>query len=287
MSLLAALLITAITPGNDPDTLEWMADLPMELESWSGGEDDIVPLAKVGVRYRSWQSTFEGTLQADDEAIEGTNVDIASDLSIDDEEHISGFTAWVGLSGAGRIWVDWWDGTWEGDEVLSNSITFAGKTFTAASNVHTKMEWRALTGLYLYDLPLPTPGPVGLDLSIGAGFKFVRIYGKLESDVAPFSESGTFRAPVPVLAGAARVTLGEYFSAELEIQGLHVESWENVATGTIYDISLSAQGRYQFAFGGIGYRWFGVRLKDERADIDTVQLDLLIHGFFFELGVRF
>ena len=195
-------------------------------------------------------------------------------------------SVWFGFSGAGRIFVDWLDGTYEGDKILPSDVTFAGTTFVAGSNVHTKLEWRAITGLYLFDMPMsPDAGFAKLDLSFGAGVKFLRLNGRLTTP--GLDESGTFKAPFPVVAGAARLTLGDHLAVELEAHGMHVESWEGVATGTLYDVSLSAQFRYEAFFGGIGYRWIGLEIEDERTDIDKVQADLELMGIFGEVGVTF
>ena len=283
MNLLAVAMLLCGSPGTDASTLEWMAGLapePLTVQA-----DSAIP-GKMGLRYRFWQANFQGNLRADDNSIQGTTVDIDETLGIEKEENISIISAWIGLSGAGRIFVDWLDGTYEGDMILANDVTFAGTLFTAGTDVHSKLEWRSLTGLYLFDMPMsPDAGFTQLDLSFGAGVKFLRLSGRLTTP--GLNESGTFKAPFPVFAGAARLSLGQHMAVELEAHGMHVESWEGVATGTIYDVSLSAQVRYNMFFGGIGYRWVGVEIEDERTDIDKAQADLELEGIFGEVGVTF
>ena len=281
--LAAAMLLLCAPPETGASVLEWMAGLSAEPQT---AREDSALTGKIGGRYRFWQGNLEGTFRADDNAIQGTSVDIDETLGLEKEENLGNLSAWFGLSGAGRIFVDWVDGTYEGDMVLANDVTFAGTTFLAGSDVHSKLEWRALTGLYLYDLPMSQDkGFTRLDLSFGAGIKFLRLNGRLTTP--GLDESGTFKAPFPVVAGTARLSLGDYLAVEVEANGMHVESWEGVATGTIYDVSLSAQVRYNVFFGGIGYRWFGVNIEDERADIDKVQADFYLRGIFGEVGVTF
>lgn len=288
MTYLATMALLLAASGGDPQRGRSL------LDTWIDPEDPSSSSAPAGAsssglfaaRYRFWQGEFSGNFRADDNNLQGTEVDVRKTLDIEEEENLSALSIWFGTSILGRVYLDYWDGTYEGDKILTEDVTYASTTFFTGENVHTKMEWKAITALYLYDITVPVvPGLSDLSLSVGIGLKFIRVHGKLSRP--GFDESATARAPVPVVGGAATISVTEHFTAQIEASGFHVESWEGVATGSLWDVTAALRGHFAPAFVGVGYRWFGVRLQDERTDIDKVQADLLIEGAFVEVGVNF
>lgn len=245
-----------------------------------GAQDDYA-----GLRSRVWDGAPRGTLRADGASQTGTEIDLTTDLDVDDRQPLYNGVAWVGLPGLGRLYLDFGWGLTEADEVLARDVVYGGITFPAGQEVHTEIEWRSLTTLFEYHVSLPVGEGAGkLRLGLRSGTFYARIQSELGSSAE--ESSAAVNAVVPIFGGSAELYLGQAFSIEAEGRVTHIESFGSLSV-TLYDLSVAVRGGYGGIYGAIGYRWFAIDVEDDRGEVDEIALDVKSKGFFVELGFRF
>ncbi len=239
---------------------------------------------KMGARGRLWRADVVGTLRADEDGFPSTRVDVESALGIDDSERMNDLSLWFN-SASGRLFGNYWWGSFDGGGALPSAMTFGGSSFGAWEEVVTKLEWEVWTAMYEYDIGIPGLEGMGW-LRVGAGTKYLKLHGQVRS--ASNGAAVTLRAPMPVLGASAEVFLTNSLSAEVEASGLRVGDWFGGVNGTVYDVAAAARLTvFKGAFAGLGYRWFGLQAEDNSTNVDQAGADLQVTGFFAEAGIRF
>jgi hypothetical protein len=242
----------------------------------------------IGVRYRLWQADIEGEVRADDGGLFGDLIDIEQTLDVEQDVTINNIGGWIGLPFVGRIIVDYWWGEFEGEETLDRSITFAGQTFDIGENVEATLDWQILTGVYEFSFKVPLSSDVlGLRVGLRAGIKGGTLEFTIRSSLTG-EESIELDGGIPVIGASAELFFGGYFSVSVEVDGMGVSSemtggW----SGSIIDYAVALRGNFKPLFIGAGYRSIALDVDDEDTDVETVEGDLEISGFFGEVGVRF
>ncbi|MBW1989815.1 MAG: hypothetical protein JRI97_09730 [Deltaproteobacteria bacterium] len=225
----------------------------------------------LGVAGSYWMVNVSGDTQT---SILGTNVDLESDLDLDGEG-IPSVAAWFGL-GKHKLWASYTAGEFEGDSVLSRSITFAGTTFTAATPVHSELSLKMAEALYTYKLLDLENILAGFSVELGAGAKYLDVEGSVASPLVTARDD--FAAPIPEVAAAVNVgILADIVSARVQ------------ASGIGYDGNSMLEGRAEVSISPIplfgingGYRIFAID-----AEYDDYTLDTTLSGFYAVVGVSF
>jgi hypothetical protein len=82
---------------------------------------------------RYWFTDLDGTLKVTERGVQGSNIDLTDDLGVDDEDF---WEARITLEmGKHRLRYGFVRLDWDGDEILTETITFGGETFTVSSRV--------------------------------------------------------------------------------------------------------------------------------------------------------
>lgn len=238
----------------------------------------------LGARLRQWRAEIEGDFQADDNLVPGSDINLHSQLNLEDEADMTDIGVLFGLPGIGRINFQYFFGEFDGDATLSNDITFGGTTFVGGTNVSSSMEWKVMT--IMIESGVPGAGLTGATTGMGIGIKYFDF--DLEISGSGVAEKGNVKGIVPVVGARARYPLTAFLFLEAELNGLFISS---IASGgieaTILDASVALQAGWKSFYGGVGWRVFQMAGKDDRADVDEIEVDIELQGFFFEAGIRF
>ncbi len=241
----------------------------------------------VGGRYRLWQAEFEGNVTADDNGVNGSDIDVRSTLNLGDAEPVSNFSVWAGFAGF-RLFIDYYSAKYDGDSTLTQTITFAGTSFSAGSALDSDVEWRNITTMFEYRFGIPMSSAV-LDFNLGVrlGLKYMRVHVELTSPTT--SDSATIKAPAPVVGFVAELGITQYLSVGLEVDGLIVRSFGGgSASGQVIDWAFVVRGHLGPGFAGIGWRDFLLHIDvNDVSGVDGGEVDVTIRGFFFEIGATF
>ncbi len=241
----------------------------------------------VGGRYRLWNATFEGEFSASDSGVNGTDVDIDSDLGIDQSERINNVGLWVSIPFIGRITFDHWTGTFEGEGQLNRSITFAGQTFTVGNTVTSSFDWTVTSIAYEYDFRLPFVPIIDLRVGPRLGAKAILLEAQVDDPLSGFSESADLKGGFPTLGFAAEFYIADYASVAVEVDGLIIPDVAGGVSGRAYDATIVARGGWGGFFVGVGFRKLSFTLKDDRTNVEKAEADMTISGAFFEVGFRY
>lgn len=240
----------------------------------------------ISARARRWRTLIDGDFRADDNSLPGSSVDLRDSLDLEDEVDIDDFGAALPFPSLGRINVQYWTGSYEGDSILTQSVNFAGTTFGLGTPVETELEWQVGTFLFEY-----APGGTSLlgmggNVTMQFGAKHLRVKATMES--AGGSEEFEVEGFIPVVGFRSRFGLASFLQFEIEANFLPLETYEiQGISGTMYDGSVTALATFSSLHAGLGYRWFQLDIKDDRTDVDSSEADLEIKGFFAEAGIRF
>ena len=229
---------------------------------------------EVGVRGYYWFPGLSGDMRVDDAGITGSTIDLESDLDMDDESYPV-VEAFAGL-GNHHLSLSYYSADYSGTTTLSESITFAGDTFTAGTRVRSSLEYSIFDFMYQYDL---------LDLeNILAGFSLgavgrVKLFdGDVELKSSVLTESESFTAPIPMLG--LNLHLGillDVLEARMLATGM------GIGGGTIFDGQADVSFT-PFPFLDIhgGYRIFFVN-----ADAEDVEFDYNTSGPYVGVTLSF
>jgi outer membrane protein len=158
---------------------------------------------EVGVRGMYWGSTISGDIQTVTNGVPGTDLDVKSDLGMEDENVFNGE---VFLKvGHFTFRVAYTPLKFTGSAVLSKPIVFDGVTFPAGIPVSTKLETKMIDGDVQWDFLNPDLGVVSMNLGVFLRLKYVDGSAEVASNntVFPVSATQDFRLPIPEVGVAA------------------------------------------------------------------------------------
>jgi hypothetical protein len=233
---------------------------------------------EVGVRLREWYARYDGAVTSDGRQNNGTRLDAASELGLDDHEFAHEIQISLDVERWGRFAAGYWRLRLEGDEVLGGDANFDGQSFPAGTAVESKLSFDVL---YL-DFEYPAvAGPV--DVGLIAGLRYLSAEADLERDGA--DEHSNLNRPLLLPGLRVGGDLSPWLRADARLEGLafsahnvrarYVESEAELAAEALPGLQLS-----------LGYRriWASFKAREESLNFD---LDGAIGGFYLALGCRF
>lgn len=246
----------------------------------------LLPLSQdetIGARFRAWKAGIDGHIQGEGDALPASDIDIDSELGIDDEENAQELQVYVNIPYFGRFYAGYWWVDFEGDQTLTRTITFADRTFTAGTQVDTQLELDMYYLTYEFGLPIPL-GSDDVSLSVGVqiGVRALLVDASIDSSLFSAQDSGGTGIPVVGLHGILQLT--RFLRAELELAGM-AASYASTSL-RYFDGFAELVGQVGPVFAGLGYKWASVDLKDERGDVD-LEADVEIAGVYLTVGARF
>ena len=240
------------------------------------GPAAALPFVEVWGEFRYWRPTLESEIVASSAALLGTTIDPVSDLGLDEEQNA--FEGRVGLTLLGRhkFRIGYLPLSFDGDRVITRTITFQGQTFTAnVDRVLTDLDVKILRAGYEFDFFKTPVGYLGVLLEV----HYFDVQARLRTIASAKDESADFKFPFPVVGLAFRAyPITQILSVGAEVVGVTIGSRGHYLDGEA-SVTLSP---WPFVELTGGYRV--IDLHGEEGD-DS--FDLLLHGPFASLTVRF
>lgn len=207
---------------------------------------------RLRLEYVRWFPSLTGELQKGSGDVPGTRVDLKADLGL--EDHSSNeFKGVLRLGARMKLRAAYTPLDYDGDVIASRAFLFDGTFFRRDARTVTSLKGTLWSGDLEFDFLRGGWGYLGFLL----GARVVDVDTVIVQPEEGRRETGTLRAPVPVLGVSGRLYTGRV-SLSAEISGLTIGS-----RGTLYDVE--AQLRYhltdRLAVGG-GYRLLSVRGED-------------------------
>jgi hypothetical protein len=216
-------------------------------------------------QYDYWMAEITGEVQKG-AAEEVGRVDLKDDLGVEDQG-LHDFRAVLKVGARHKLRGSWVSLDYDGDVILDRAFIFDGTIFRVNERTVTSMKGNLWSAEYEWDFLQNSVGYLGLVI----GAKFLDVDSVIVQPEVGRRETGTQRAPVPVIGLSGRFYAGR-LSFSAEGTGLTLGS-----RGSLYDVM--GQVRFHIsdrvAVGG-GYRW--LRARGEEDD------DFLL---FTDQGVRF
>jgi hypothetical protein len=235
---------------------------------------DVAPPEHYRLRlaYDRWFSSLDAQVKKGGDGLPGTEIDAKADLGVEDKDS-NEFRAVLKLAGRHKLRASYMSLDYDGDVVLESPFLFDGTFYRAGERVVTSLKGGLWTAEYEFDVV--QTGSAHLGLLVGA--KYLDVDSVIVQPDEGLRETGTQRAPVPVLGASGRLYLGR-ISLSAEITGLTIGE-----RGSLYD--FEGQLRYhindRIAVGG-GYRLLNVRGEDD-GDLIRMRIDGFRAGV--ELGL--
>jgi hypothetical protein len=231
-----------------------------------------------GVRGLYWGSTISGNVQTVTNGVPGTDLDVKSDLGMNDENIFSGEVFLK--TGNFTFRVAYTPLKFTGSTVLSKPIVFDGITFPAGIPVSTKLETKMIDGDIQWDFLNPDLGVASMNLGVFLRLKYVDGLAEISSNnnVFPISATQDFRLPIPEVGVAAGVGfLKDIVRADARVCGMAYSGnhlYEGDAFLSVIPFPfLRLQGGYRFI--------------DLKADENDFQGKLKIKGPYAGIQVSF
>jgi len=232
----------------------------------------------VGVRLREWCARYDGAVTADGRPDNGTRLDAASELGLDDYEFAHEIQVSLDVERVGRFSAGYWRLRLEGEDLLAGDSNFDGQSFPAGAAIESRLGFDVI---YLdYEYPI-LKGPV--DLGMIAGMRYVSAEADLEG--AGNDEHANLNRPLLLPGAHVAGALSSWLRAEARIEGIAFSA-HNVRARYVEDEAELAVEALPGLAVSLGYRqiWTRFKAREESLNFD---LDGAIGGPFLALGYRF
>ncbi len=218
-----------------------------------------------------WLMTPDGTVRFGSSSVDGTSLDLESDMGFDSAERIPGFK--LALGDVHQVGVGYFSMDIEADSRISENVRFGTATFPAGTDVASTWEGDIVQGFYRLNL-----GSSFARYGLLAGGMYIDFAASMEAEYGRSSQS--VKALMPYVGG--------YFMGYplpwVGVRGSALAStwdWGDVSASML-DIELA--GEFIFTpgvFVAVGYRHTGI---DATFDDDNVDIDVTFSGPIAYLG---
>ena len=207
---------------------------------------------RLRLEYVYWIAEITGEIQKG--ATEGVGrVDLKDDLGVEDK-NLNEVRAALRLGNRHKLRGSWVSLDYDGDVILDSLFIFDGTIFRQGERTVTSMKGNLWSAEYEWDFLQNSVGYLGLVI----GAKFLDVDSVIVQPEVGRRETGTQRAPVPVIGLSGRLYAGR-LSFSAEGTGLTLGS-----RGSLYDVEGQARFHItdRLAVGG-GYRWLRARGEED------------------------
>lgn len=234
---------------------------------------DAVKPVSVSLMGGYWFPRLDSRIQVSNGGVTGTLINATDALGIENDSFFE-IRGGLTLLGSHHLNFRYLPIRYSGDRVISQSITFAGQTYTAGTRVVSNLDADYFRLGYQYDLiRLPV---VSLGLQFDA--RYFAGEARLASSIPAIDEKKEGRFGFPTVGIAARVHPLPYISGEAEVGG--------VSAGR-YGHFIEAEGAIVFTPVRYVSIAGGYRILDFAAKNRGDQVDLRLQGPFIKGTVRF
>ncbi|MBI5641897.1 MAG: hypothetical protein HY954_00315 [Deltaproteobacteria bacterium] len=228
--------------------------------------------AVVDVEGRYWLTDLDGTVQVSSDGV-GTDIDLANDLGVDNKKNF--FEGRITLElGSHKLRYGFVPLKWDGSKTLTETITFAGQSYTASADVESEMNLNYHRLGYEYDFIDALNNKLGVILEL----KYFDGDVSLRSSALGLDETDSIKIPLPTVGVAAQVGLPMIFSVGGEITGITLGSQAYLVDG---EASVNIKP-FPFVVISGGYRIFKMHV-----DYDNNKADLTLKGPFLTVKADF
>lgn len=216
--------------------------------------------AIVDVEARYWFTSLDANAKFTADSVVGTQFDLVDDLGIDDKKGFLEGRITLEL-GSSKLRYGYVPMKWSGSKTLTQSIVFAGTTYTASTQVDSelKLDYHRLG--YEYDFIDALNNKLGVIFEV----KYFDGSASLKADSLGFNKTESFKAPIPTVGIAAQVGLPFLFSVGGEVTGMTYGS-----SAYILDAEAGVNIKpMPFVLVSAGYRVFKLHVEqsDDMAEI--------------------
>jgi hypothetical protein len=234
--------------------------------------------AGVGVRVREWLAGYDGAITADGRPDNGTRLDAASGLGLDDSGFAHEIQASVDVPGVGRFQAGYERLRLDGERVLDADTNFDGHLFPAGTSVDAALGFDVLH----LDCELPVlKEPVELGFLAGARY----VSGEADLEGGGIDAHANLNRPLLLPGARAGVELSSWLQAGTRLQGLAFSAHNVRARYLEWDAELSASPAQGFSVS-VGYRQVFLNFKAREGSLNF-DLDGALGGLFLAVAYRF
>jgi len=214
--------------------------------------------AIVHVEGRYWFTTLDSTVKVTDASVIGTEINLVDTLGVDDKKNF-----WEGRIdlnlGSHHLIYGHMPLSWTGQKTITQSVTFAGQTYTASTKVDSSLDILYQRLGYRYDII----DMLGNRLGIIFDIKLLDIEAKLKAPAIGVDKAYSVTAPIPTIGLGAQVGLPALLSIGAEVTGI-AYSGNHLIDGEAY-INFNP---VPFTTISGGYRMFDLKVADGDDKVD-------------------
>jgi hypothetical protein len=237
------------------------------------GENAITEL-----ELRGWAPSLRGSVQSSSANLIGSIVRADETLGMDTTRQFLWPKATLHFARNHRIWVSYLDMPFAGDKTLTQTITFAGKTFNVNQTIHSELDVKEIAGGYQYDWLKFSQFASHLNLQV----HYLDFKAKLSSSVTG-TVSERINVPVPTIGGGIQVWPVQWLKlhGEFNIFKLGMSGFKGELIDSQTALTLSP---WEWVGASVGYRYYKIIARDTETN---ERFDWLQHGPYVSVMVRF
>lgn len=215
--------------------------------------------ALVNVEGRYWFTSLDAKAKVSSGSVIGSDIDLVNSFGVDGKNNF--FDGRIGFElGSHKIRYGFLPMKWDGTQVISQSVVFNGRTYSASTSVdaHLKIDYHRLG--YEYDIIDALNNRLGVIFEL----KYFDTQSSLKASALGFDETKSLKAPVPTIGIAAQVGLPMLISLGGEVTGVTIGNKAYLFDG---EAGLNIKPA-PFITVSAGYRYFKLHLEnnDDKGD---------------------
>jgi hypothetical protein len=233
---------------------------------------------------RVWLSSLSGEIEADSDAIPGTDIDFEKELDLESDEFAFEGEAVLRLKKV-LIRGRYVQTRFEDSETLSRSIAFDGTTFTVSERVDAEVTFRVGgPDVEFLLVDVGSAADFGFELGVGVGVRYLYAGGEIRSEVTGIRERDDHDTWVPVVSVSAGLGISNVVRLDAHVSGFKLRIGS--ITSTLLDGVIEAKVFFlRYVWAGVGWRQIFAEIEVDRGDDFDVEVSL--SGPFVSVGVQF
>ncbi|MBI5971258.1 MAG: hypothetical protein HY884_08920 [Deltaproteobacteria bacterium] len=231
--------------------------------------------ALVTLEGRYWFTTLDATVKTSESSVIGTDINLVDDLGFKSKKNFPELRFTLGGE-RHKLRYGYLPLEWDGSKTITKSIVFAGKTYSASTNVTSKLTVDYHRIGYQYDF-ITSKDKKESRLGFIFDIKYFNIDASLDAPTLALSKTNNIKAPVPTIGFGGGFNLPAHLSVNAEATGLSIS-----AGGGKFSV-FDAEGSLRFR----PVDWFaacaGYRLLKLHASVDNDKADIGLKGPYLQM----
>jgi hypothetical protein len=231
---------------------------------------------EIGGRALYWLPSFKANIRVDDSGVTGDTMNLKDTLGVEDENFPS-FELFVG-NGRHHLNIAYTPIDYSGSTLLTQKITFNGKTFAVGSKVDTNLQFKMFDLEYRYTFLDMENILAGFSLDLIGQIKYIDGEAKINAPASKTGSDFSFRAPMPMVGFGTHIgVLHDLLEVRARVTGIGY-------SGSYFYEALADLSLTPFPFLDIHAGYKMMKLKIDYSDLF---LDSEFAGPFVGLTVSF